>query len=126
MLSIAGVRRRVFLRDGRLRLDNNLSEGQLRLVVRIRDASLFAGSDQHAQSAGHILSLVASARMHDLDPEQYLRDLIRVLPCWPRDRYLELAPKCWARTRARIDACELDAELGLIRVPDPDADHSPQ
>ena len=31
---------RAFLNDGRLRLDNNLSEGQLRKVVRIRDASL--------------------------------------------------------------------------------------
>ncbi len=34
-----------FLDDGRLRMDNNLSENALRKVVRIRDASLFAGSD---------------------------------------------------------------------------------
>jgi transposase len=110
---------RAFLEDGRLRLDNNLSEGQLRKVVRIRDASLFAGSDLHAQSAGHILSLIASARMHGLDPERYLRDIIRVLPFWPKDRYLELAPKYWAATRARLDPRELDAEVGLLCVPEP-------
>jgi len=52
---------RAFLDDGRLGLDNNLSEGELRKVVRIRDASLFAGSDLHAQSAGHIRSLPAKA-----------------------------------------------------------------
>lgn len=109
---------RAVLEDGRLRLDNNLSEGQLRKVVRIRDASLFAGSDQHAEAAGHLLSLIASARLHELDPERYLRDLIRVLPVWPRDRLLELAPKYWLATRARIDARELEAELGPIRVPD--------
>lgn len=93
---------RAFLDDGRLRMDNNLSEGQLRKVVRIRDAALFAGSDEHAEAAGHILSLIASARLHQLDPERYLRDLIRVLPHWPRQRFLEL-----------------HAELGPLRVPDP-------
>jgi len=115
---------RAFLDDGRLRLDNNPSEGQLRKVVRIRDASLFAGSDDHAESAGHILSLIASAKLHDLDPERYLRDIIRVLPFWPRERFLELAPKYWAQTRARLDGAELEREVGTIAVPDsplPDA-----
>ncbi|HJL16887.1 MAG TPA: transposase domain-containing protein [Sandaracinaceae bacterium LLY-WYZ-13_1] len=84
---------------------------QLRKVVRIRDrdASLFAGSDEHAEAAGHLLSLIASARHHELDPERYLRDLIRVLPVWPRERFRELAPKYWLATRARIDARELEA-----------------
>jgi transposase len=106
-----------FLEDGRLRLDNNLSENALRKVVRIRDASLFAGSDEHAQSAGHVLSLIASARLHRLDPETYLRDLIRVLPFWPRNRYLELAPKFWAATRATLDAAQLARPVGVIDVP---------
>jgi transposase len=106
-----------FLEDGRLRLDNNLSESALRKVVIVRDSALFAGSDDHAHSAGHILSLIATARLHALEPQQYLRDLIRVLPHWPRDRYLELAPKFWASTRARIDAEQLTREVGVIDVP---------
>jgi transposase len=115
------VRQRIaltrFLEDGRLRLDNNLSESALRKVVRIRDASLFAGSDEHAAAAGHILSLIAMARLHRLDPEQYLRDMIRVLPFWPRERFLELAPQHWADTRARISPKQLAAEVGFIDVP---------
>lgn len=106
-----------FLEDGRLRLDNNLSEAALRKVVIIRDSALFAGSDDHATSAGHILSLIASARLHGIEPEGYLRDLIRLLPFWPRERYLELAPKHWARARARIDEAALAREVGLIEVP---------
>jgi transposase len=106
-----------FLDDGRLRLDNNLSENALRKVVLIRDAALFAGSDEHAESAGHILSLVASARLHHLDPEAYLRDMIRLLPFWPRHRYLELAPKYWARTRSTLDPAQLAAPVGVIDVP---------
>lgn len=106
-----------FLDDGRLRLDNNHTESALRKVVLIRDAALFAGSDEHAESAGHILSLVASARLHNLDPEPYLRDLIRLLPFWPRDRFLELAPKYWAATRATLDLEQLRRPVGVIDVP---------
>jgi transposase len=106
-----------FLDDGRLRLDNDLSENALRKVVRIRDAALFAGSDDHAQSAGYVLSLIASARLHRLDPEAYLRDLIRVLPFWPRERYLELAPKYWPQTRTQLDAAQLAQPVGIIDVP---------
>jgi len=46
----------------------------------------------HAGAAGNILSLVASCKLHHLDPELYLTDIIRIVPYWPRDRYLELAP----------------------------------
>jgi transposase len=115
------VRQRValtrFLEDGRLRLDNNLSESALRKLVLIRDRCLFAGSDDHAHAAGHILSLIAMASLHGLEPEQYLRDMIRVLPFWPRERYLELAPKFWAETRRHIPIAQLSAELGFIDVP---------
>jgi transposase len=52
---------------------------------------MFIGSDDHAQAAGNLLTLVASARLHKLDPEVYLRDLFRVLPHWPNGRYLELS-----------------------------------
>ena len=80
---------------------------------------LFVGSDGHAHSAGHILSLIASCRLHRLDPEAYLRDLFRVLAHWPRDRHLELAPKYWAQTRARLDSRQLAAEIGPLTVPPP-------
>jgi len=82
-----------------------------------RKAWFFVGSDDHAQSAGNLLSLVASARLHGLDSEEYLRDVLRVLPHWPKDRYLELAPKFWAATRATLDPLELDREIGPLTVP---------
>jgi hypothetical protein len=107
-----------FLEDGRLRMDNNPSESALRKVVLIRDVSLFAGSDDHAQSAGHVLSLIATAKLHRLEPHAYIRDLIRVLPHWPRDRYLELAPPFWAATRARLDPAQLEREVGALDVPE--------
>jgi transposase len=107
------------LDDGRLALDNNRSERELRRIAVGRKAWLFVGSDDHAESAGHLFTLIASARLHGLDPETYLRELFRVLAHWPRDRYLELAPKNWAATRARLDPAELERELGPLLVPPP-------
>jgi transposase len=107
------------LEDGRLLLDNNRSERALRTIATGRKAWMFVGSDDHAQAAGHLFSLIASARLHGLDPEAYLRDLFRVLAHWPRDRYLELAPKYWAATRARLIPDELARELGYLTLPPP-------
>ena len=114
-----------FLDDGRLRMDNNHSEGQLRKIATGRQAWLFVGSDDHGTSAGHLFSLIASARLHDLDPEEYLRDLFRVLGQWPRDRYLELAPKYWAKTRARLDPGQLANELGPLSIPPASPEQAP-
>lgn len=61
--------------------------------------------------------MVASARLHGLDPGEYLRCLIRLVPIWPTDRMLELAPLFWERTRARLDAGELAADFGNIAIP---------
>jgi transposase len=108
-----------FLDDGALEMTNNRSERQLRRIATGRNAWLFVGSDIHGVASGHLLTLIASARLHRLDPEVYLRDVFRVLPHWPRDRYLELAPRYWRITRARLHRDELDREVGWLTIPDP-------
>lgn len=108
-----------FLDDGRLRLDNNGSERELRRIAVGRKAWLFVGSDDHAQAAANLFSLIASCKLHRLDPEAYLRDLFRVLAHWPQGRSLELAPKYWAETRARLDPAELAAPVGKLTIPPP-------
>ena len=108
---------RRFLDDGRLPMTNNASERALRSIAVGRKAWLFFGSDDHAQAAANLFSLIASCLLHGLDPENYLADIFRVMPYWPRDRYLELAPKYWASTRARLVEAQLALPLGLITVP---------
>ncbi len=46
-----------------------------------------------------------------------VRDLFRVLPYWPRERFRELCPRDWRVSRDRIDPAELDRELGPLTVP---------
>ena len=113
------------LDDGRLPLDNNRSEHALRRVAVGRKNWLFAGSDEHAEAAVNIMSVIASARLHGIEPERYLRELIRVIPHWPRERLLELAPKFWTATRATLDPTQLDAELGPLTVPDRPSEKEP-
>jgi hypothetical protein len=110
---------RRFLDDGRLPMTNNHSERALRGIAVGRRAWLFFGSDDHASAAANLLSLIASCELHRLDPETYFAEIIHLLPYWPRDRYLELAPKYWAATRARIPSAQLDVEIGDITVPPP-------
>jgi transposase len=108
---------RRLLDDGRLPMTNNASERALRTIAVGRKAWLFFGSDDHAQAAANLFSLIASCQLHRLDPETYLTDIFRVMPYWPRDRYLELAPKYWADTRARLVESELALPLGHVTVP---------
>lgn len=108
-----------YLEDGRLEMDNNRTEREIKNVVMGRKAWLFVGSDDHGVTTANLLSLVASAKLHGLDDEQYLRDLFRVLPFWPEDRLIELAPKYWRATRERLVPAELEPEIGWITVPLP-------
>jgi transposase len=105
------------LDDGRLPLDNTRSERTLRKIVVGRKNWMFYGSDTHAESAAAIFSTIASCRLHAIDPEQYLDEVLRLLPYWPKDRYLELAPKNWLVTRTKLNADELAAPLCSFTIP---------
>jgi transposase len=108
--------RRVLV-DGRLPLDNTRSERALRPLVVGRKNWMFYGSDVHAEAAAALFSLIASCRLHRLDAERYLSEVARVVPYWPRERYLELAPKNWVATRGKLAETALAAPVGAITVP---------
>lgn len=105
------------LDDGKLPLDNTRSERSLRKIVVGRKNWMFYGSDGHAENAAAIFSIIASCRLHSIDPQQYLDEILRILPYWPRERYLELAPNNWPATRAKLDPDELNAPLCSFTIP---------
>jgi transposase len=106
-----------FIEDGRLKIDNNASERALRKVAVGRKNWLFFGSDDHAEAAANLMSLIASCKLHAIEPRAYLEAVIRLVPVWPRDRYIELAPMNWLRTRSRLVQSELDAPFGHMTLP---------
>ena len=92
-----------FLEDGRLPLDNNVSEQHLRRQVLGRKNWLFLGSDEGARVNTIFVSLLASCQLHAIEPWAYLRALLCLLPSWPKSRALELAPAFWQQTLEQQD-----------------------
>jgi transposase len=113
---------RRFLTDGRLRLDNNISEQQVRNLVLGRANWTFFENRNGLAWYATFRSLIASCVLHGINAEQYLEEVLRLAPHWPTTRVIELAPKYWARTRASLDErqrmivtrpWEIDAALTL-------------
>ena len=100
-----------FLDDARLRLDNNAAERQLRAVAVGRKNWLFAGSEEGAERACVIYSLIASCKMHHVNAFEYLRDVLVRVGSHPARDVLELTPKAWKQTRQHRDASQLAAEV---------------
>lgn len=65
-----------FLEDGRLPIDNMVVEREMRPIALGRKNWLFAGSLAAAQRLADGLTVIATARMHDVDPVAYLAWLL--------------------------------------------------
>jgi transposase len=78
--------------DGRVEIDNNAAERALRAVALGRKNYLFAGSDAGGERAAGIYSLIGTAKLNDLDPEAYLREVLTRIPAYPVNRVGELLP----------------------------------
>jgi hypothetical protein len=105
-----------FLDDGRLPIHKNISELNLRRQVVGRRNWLFVGSDDGAVTNTRFVSLLASARLHDIEPLGYIRDLFCLLPSWPKARVLELAPAYWKQTLEQRETQEKLAANVFRRV----------
>jgi transposase len=84
-----------YTEDGDLDIDNNIAERVLRIVAIGRKNWLFAGSDTGAERAAIIYSLVASCKLCDIDPFEYLRDVLDRISTHPANRIAELTPSDW-------------------------------
>jgi transposase len=65
-----------FATDGRLSIDNNLSERLLRGVAITRKNFMFVGSDRGGDRAAIFYTLIESAKLNGLDPEAYIAAVI--------------------------------------------------
>ncbi len=94
----------VFLRDGRICLTNNAAERALRGIALGRKAWLFAGSDRGGERAAVIYSLIATAKLNDVDPQAWLADVLARIADHPIRRLDELLPWHWRKPTTVHDA----------------------
>jgi transposase len=85
-----------FMEDGRLPLDNNRCERELRQIALTRNNSLFAGSHAAAERMATIFTVLRTCVLRGLPPVGYLTDLLPKLARGAyADRLEELLPDRW-------------------------------
>jgi transposase len=70
---------RRYTEDGRLEIDNNVSERTLRLLAIGRNNWLFLGSDRGGETAAVLFSILANAKRYQIEPFAYVRALLIAL-----------------------------------------------
>jgi transposase len=85
----------LFLEDGRVEMDTNLVENQIRPLTLTRKNSLFAGHDEGALSWARIASLIATCKLNGIEPYAWMKATLEAIATGhPQSRIDELMP--WA------------------------------
>lgn len=82
---------------GRVPIDNNASEREIKRVVLNRKNSLFVGNPRGGRTAAILSSLTSTCRRHDIDPQRYLTQLLTNLPDTPVSQLDRWLPDHWRR-----------------------------
>ena len=70
----------VYTQDGRLRIDNNLTENAIRPFVIGRKNHLFSDSVAGANASMNLYGLIETAKANGIEPYAYLKMLFTELP----------------------------------------------
>lgn len=81
-----------YIDDGRFQIDNNLIENSIRPVALGRKNYLFAGSHEAAQQAAVIYSILATCKLHGVEPFAYLTKILSIIPDYPANQLHKLLP----------------------------------
>jgi transposase len=85
-----------FLDNGRIELDSNPVEQTIRPIALNRKNALFAGSDEGAENWAVLATLIECCKLHDVNPNSYLTDVLTRLVNGHLDGRLdELTPWAW-------------------------------
>lgn len=86
---------RVYLSDPDVPIDTNHLERALRVVPMGRKNWLFCWTEVGARQVGIIQSLLATCRLHGIDPYVYLVDVLQRISLHPARDVQELTPRQW-------------------------------
>jgi transposase len=82
----------LYTTDARLQIDNNLVENAIRPVAIGRKNYLFAGSHNGARRAAMLYSFLGICKMNNVNPFEWLRDVLTKIPDYPIKNLQQLLP----------------------------------
>lgn len=88
-----------YLEHGALEIDNNGAERAIKPIVLGRKNWLFIGSEAAAHRTCVLLTVVNTCKALQINPFEYLRDVIARVSTHPMSRIDELTPREWKRLR---------------------------
>jgi len=95
----------LFAGDGRVEMDSNLVENQIRPLALGRKNALFAGHDEGAQNWARIASLVATCKMNGVEPFAYLKATLEAIAAsHPHADLDDLLPWAFPKTAVKAAA----------------------
>ena len=87
----------IYITDARLQIDNNCVENAIRPVAIGRKNYLFAGSHEAAQRAAMIYSLLATCKLHGINPYEWLKDVLQRMHLYTTGNIEALLPHNWVK-----------------------------
>lgn len=90
----------VYLTDPDVPIDNNHLERALRVIPMGRKSWMFCWTELGAKHVGIMQSLIVTCRLHDIDPYDYLVDVLQRVGQHPANRVHELTPRLWKQNFA--------------------------
>lgn len=89
----------MYVGNGELEIDNNLVENAIRPSAIGKKNWLFFGSESGGWQNAVMYTVVQNCKMHGINPEEYLKDVLGRLPHIKADEARELTPAKWLAAR---------------------------
>lgn len=89
----------VYVEDGVLEIDNNLIENLIRVPALGKKNWLFFGSRDAGVQSAIIMTVLLNCKMHGINPEEYLKDVLSRLPHITSAEARKLTPSKWLAAR---------------------------
>ena len=89
----------VYTTSARLSIDNNPVENAIRPVAIGRKNYMFAGSHEAAQRAAMMYSFFNTCRLHNINPYEWLKDVLERMHLYNSSNLHELLPQNWIKLK---------------------------
>jgi transposase len=87
----------VFLKDGAVALDNNLSEQEMKRIALLRKNALFVGTERGGTTAAILSSMTSTCRRLGVNPQAYLTQTLMGIGSTPMSQVEQWLPDVWQK-----------------------------